>query len=52
MEGQVIALVFKTSGRTERLLGACVDEVGNAYQREDGRWAKSVSGKAFDHQFE
>jgi hypothetical protein len=46
----VIPLVFSTAGRTERLLGACVDEAGNAYQREDGRWVKSVSGKAFDHQ--
>lgn len=49
---QTIPLVFSTTGRTERLLGACVDEVGNAYQREDGRWVKSVSGKAFDHRYE
>ncbi len=47
-----VPLVFSTSGRTERLLSACVDEVGNAYQRDDGRWAKSVSGKAFDHKYD
>lgn len=45
----VIPLVFATAGRVERLMGACVDEVGNTYQREDGRWAKAISGKAFDH---
>lgn len=50
-QDQTIPLVFSTSGRTERLLGACVDSVGNAYQRDDGRWAKSISGKAFDHQY-
>lgn len=48
---QTVPLVFACSGRTERLLGACVDEVGNAYQREDGRWVKSISGKAFDHKY-
>jgi hypothetical protein len=40
------AMVFRTAGRTERLRGFAVDEVGNAYQREDGRWTKSLSGKA------
>ena len=47
----VVPLVFSTSGRTERLLGACVDSVGNSYQREDGKWAKALKGKAFDHKY-
>lgn len=42
----VVPLVFRTAGRTERLNGVAVDEVGNAHQREDGRWTKSLSGKA------
>jgi hypothetical protein len=45
IDNLVVPLVFRTAGRTERIRGACVDETGNAYQREDGRWTKSVSGK-------
>lgn len=48
---KVFALVASTSGRTERLLGACVDEVSSSYDRESGRWTKSISGKAFDHKY-
>ena len=44
--------VFSTSGRKERLIGMVVDTVGNGYQREDGKWAKDISGKALDHSYE
>jgi len=44
-----VPLVFATNGRTERLEGACVDSIKNAYDRESGKWQKEMSGKAFDH---
>lgn len=46
-----VPLVFQCSGRTERMLGVSVDEVGNSYASTDGKFAKKVSGKAFDHKY-
>ncbi len=44
-------LVFSTVGRTERLLSVGVTSISNAYQREDGKWVKSLSGKALSHKY-
>lgn len=44
-------LVFATAGRTERLLVVGVTSVGNAHQREDGKWTKSISGKALSYKY-
>ena len=38
-------LVCKTSGRTERLVDAVIDEVGSSVKKDDGTFTKSISGK-------
>lgn len=44
-------LVFATAGLTERLLSVGITSIGNAYDRESGKWIKSLSGKALSHKY-
>lgn len=49
---KTVPLVFEAGIKKERLVDACVDSVGNAIQREDGKWTKSIAGKALEHRWE
>jgi len=44
-EDQEHPLVCTTAGRTERLMGVIIDEVGSTIDNGDGTFKKSISGK-------
>lgn len=44
-------IVVSLGTRTERLVGCVIDSVGNAIAKGDGKWSKSIKGKAADHKY-